>query len=420
MTIIMIVLSAAVPLYAQAVMLGDHELSSQGAIVIDFETGVVLFSHAENTRRVPASTIKILTVLVIYDAIRAGLATLDTLVEISAAASEFSYDRTWSNVPLEEGAFFTIHDLLEVVLVRSACAAAVALGEAVFGSERALIRRMTDKAVSLGLQVSIHDSWGGSPDNRISARGLAVITRALITDHPEVLSITAKRNITFNGVTYGTSNLLLGQYPGLDGFKTGFTNPAGYCFIGTALRNGRRIITVTMGSSLQSRYPDTRAMLDYGFAVADKKIDEFFNIKRAHPSGANLVINGTEKPLTAYLIDDYHYFKLRDVAFLLNGTEKQFGVLWDAATGTGVLTSGPAYESVGGELASVADSRLYIRSNTKIIINEVLCAFEIYLIDDNNYFRLRDLAELFNFSAVWIGETGTVLIDTSAGYVEAA
>ena len=414
------VFGVAAPVYAQAVTLGDHELSSQGAIVIDCETGVVLFGLSENTRRVPASTIKVLAVYVVYDAIKAGKASLSTKAVISASTSEFSRDRTWSNVPLNEGASFTIRELLEVVLIRSACAATVALGEAVFGSEKNLITRMKEKATQLGIDVRIYDSWGGSPDNRISPKGLAEITRGLIRDYPEVLDITSKRNVTFNGVTYGTSNLLLGSYNGLDGFKTGFTNPAGYCFIGTALRNGRRLISVTMGSSLESRYPDTKAMLDYGFAVADEKIDIALGIKRAKPSDASLVIDGVQWPLTAYLIDDYHYFKLRDVAFLLSGTEKQFGASWDAETSTAVLTSGDPYESVGGELASVEDSRPYTRSGTVIYINDILCALEIYMIDNNNYFRLRDMAELFDFSAIWIDETRTVIIDTSEGFSNAA
>ena len=420
MLLMIAILGFAAPIYARAVTLGDHELSSQGAIVIDFETGVVLFGLSEDTRRVPASMIKVLAVYVVYDAIKAGKASLSTKAVISASTSEFSRDRTWSNVPLNEGASFTIRELLEVVLIRSACAATVALGEAIFGSEKNLISKMKEKASQLGFDVRIYDSWGGSPDNRISPRGLAEITRGLIKDYPEVLDITSKRNVTFNGVTYGTSNLLLGYYDGLDGFKTGFTNPAGYCFIGTAKRDGRRLISVTMGSSLESRYPDTRAMLNYGFEVADKKIDEFLGIKRAKPSGANLVINGVQWPLTAYLIDDYHYFKLRDIAFLLNETEKQFGVSWDETTHTAVLTSGYPYESDGGELTNIEDSRPYTRSGTVIYINGILCAFEIYMIDNNNYFRLRDMAELFDFSAVWIDETRTVIVDTSEGFSFAA
>ena len=428
--IVLMLAGASTPL-AAAVNLNGHELSSQGAIVIDFDTGTELFTLNSDVHRVPASTIKVLAVLAVYDAIKAGKSGLNSKSSISAGVAAFSTDRTWSNVPLAEGSSYTVQELLEVVMIRSACAATVALGEAVFGSEKLLITRMQEIAADLGVPVKIHDSWGGSPNNMISPAGLAIITRKLIMEYPEVLNITSKRTVTFNGASFGTSNLLLGEYEGLDGFKTGFTNPAGYCFIGTAVRDGRRLISVTMGSTLTSRYPDTRAMLDYGFSVADgmivvpeppelpeppanpeTPIYEF----RAEPSAANLIINGEVMPLPAYLIDDYHYFKLRDVAYLLNGTEKQFGVSYDAVTSTGILISGLPYESEGGELNDIENSRPYARSNTIIIINGYLCDFEIYIIDDNNYFRLRDLAELFDFSAVWIDETRTVVIETVYGW----
>jgi len=418
--IVVFLITFIAPLNAAAASIGEYELSSKGAVVMDFDTGIILFRHAENVRRVPASTIKILAVYVVFDAIKRGEISLDTVTKISSGTSEFSYDRTWSNVPLPEGSSVKIRELLDVVLVRSACAATVALGEALCGSEAALMTRMREKAASLGVEVRIYDSWGGSPNNSISPLGLATLTRGLIMDHPEVLNITSKRNVTFMGATYGTSNLLLGDYRGLDGFKTGYTDPAGYCFIGTAKRDGRRIITVTMGSTLQQRYPDTRAMLDYGFAVADSVIDEYNKVGKALPSTANLIINGDEMPLTAYLIDDAHFFKLRDVALLLSGTEKSFGVSWDAASGTGMIISGLPYISEGGELSPVSDARPYSPTNTKIYVNGILCEFEIYLIDDNNYFKLRDLAEIFDFSAIWIGETRTVIIDTSEGYSNAA
>ena len=283
----------------------------------------------------------------------------------------------------------------------------MALAQAICGSESAMLTRMTQKAGQLGVDVVVKDCWGGSPDNRISALGLAVIARGLLADYPEVLEISSKKTIDFNGASYGTSNLLLGEYEGLDGLKTGFTNPAGYCFLGTAQRGEKRLIAITMGSTLKARYPDIRALLDYGFSIS----------AGAKPSTANLVINGVEMPLTAYLIDDYHYFKLRDVAFLLRGSEKQFGVVsWDPVTATATLESGASYEPDGGELRAVPSLRPYVPTNTTIYYDGELCGFDIYLIDDNNYFRLRDLASIIDFSAVWIGDTRTVIIDTTMGW----
>ena len=402
-----IIISVAAPVFAAAVSIGDYELSSQGAIVMDVGTGEVLFEHNADVRRVPASMMKLLAIYVVYDALKSGKAKLSDAIVINTAISDFSYDRTWSNVPLPVGMSVTIGELMEVVLVRSACAATVAMAEAVFGSEAAIISKMQSKATALGIKATIKDCWGGSPDNSISPRGFAVMTRGLLLDYPQILEITSKKSVTFKGVSYNTSNLLLGEYQGLDGLKTGFTNPAGYCFTGTAIRDGHRLIAITMGSSLSSRYPDVRAMLNYGFSLYEK----------AQISTANLVIDGVSVPLTAYLINDYHYFKLRDVAFLLNNTEKQFAVDWNPDTRTAILTSGALYMPDDKVLLPVENYRPYANSDTTIMYDGEICSFEIYLIDDFNWFRLRDLAAMIDFSAEWIGETRTVIIDTTQGYI---
>jgi len=412
---IVIALSLVTPVYAGAAFVGKTEISSKGAVVVDFDTGIMLYGHNENTRVVPASTIKILAVLVIYDAVKAGEISLDSTTRIRQKTSEFSLDRTYSNVPLPEGTSVTINELIEVVMIRSACAATVAMGEALCGSEAAFLRRMRDRATQLGVTVRVYDCWGGSPDNRITPLGMATLSRTLIMEHPEVLSITSKRSVTFKGVTYNSSNLLLGEYTGLDGLKTGFTEPAGYCFIGTARRAGRRIIAVTMGSTLQSRYPDTRALLDYGFANAEKAIEKYYNKnpQNARPSSANLILNGETMPLSAYIIKDSHYFKLRDIAFLLRETELQFEVVWSAANNAISLTSGVPYTATGSEMKLPFDgSRPYKPTPSKIYYDGVVYSLEAYFIDELNYFRLRDLGELMGFGVDWEGETRTVIINT--------
>ena len=410
-------LTLVVPLYTEAALVGEKEISSQAAIVMDVETGVVLYSHNADAQRVPASITKLMSAYVVYDAIRAGETKLDAAVKISKSVAEFSRDWEYSNVPLSESTTVTVSKLLEVVLIRSACAATVALAEHISGSEDAFVRRMNQKASSLGFEAKFHDSYGGSPDNRVSARGLAILSRALIREFPEILNITKKSSVSFNGQTYNSSNLLLGDYAGLDGLKTGYTVPAGYCFVGTALRNGRRLIAVTLGSTLSSRYPDTRVLLDYGFSVADRMIAEQQNSsKMTAPSSANLVVNGTATPLTAYLIDELHYFKLRDIAFLLNSTSVQFEVTWSDALKTAYITSGEPYTAIGGELsAAAAGSRPYAPTTSSIYFNGAERAFEVYLIDNSNYFKLRDLAELLEFEVGWVPATRTVTINTQDG-----
>ena len=416
--ILAIILSVtlAVPITAEAALVGEREISSQAAIVVDVETGVELYEHNADAQRVPASLTKLMAVYVIYDAVRAGEISLDTQARISRSTSSFSYDWEYSNVPLLEGSTVSIIRLLEVVIIRSACAATVALGEALCGSESAFVARMNQTASRLGITARFYDCYGGSPDNRISARGLAILSRELVRDFPEILNITSRRTVTFNGVTYNSSNLLLGEYSGLDGLKTGYTVPAGYCFVGTAQRGGRRIISVTLGSTLSSRYPDTRALLDYGFSVADSVIAEHNKNTLADPSSANLVLNGAETPLTAYIIDELHYFKLRDIALLLTGTDCGFEVTWDDSAKTASMISGMPYTAIGGEL-SVAESgpRPYIPTTSRVLFNGAERPLEAYLIDNSNYFKLRDLGDMLGFDVNWVPATKTVVINTPDG-----
>ena len=412
--IIVIVLLA--PLTTLAAKVGDTEISSGAAAVIDFDTGTMLYGYNENVQRVPASTLKILAAYVVYDAVKAGELSLDTKVLISKGTSEFSNNKVYSNVPLPEGASYTLRQLMDVVMVRSACAATVAMGEALCGSEKAFVARMKEKATQLGVEAKIYDCWGGSPDNRISALGMAVLTRGFIMDHPDILTVTSKRTITFDENTYGTSNLLLDKYTGLDGFKTGFTNPAGYCFIGTAKQGGRRIISVTMGSTLELRYPDTSALLDYGFSITNKAAADY-----ANPSSANLILDKETRPLNAYIINDYHYFKLRDIAYLLNGTTKQFQVMWSRTDNTVNLTGGVPYTADGSELKlPFSGLRRFEPTPSMIFFNGAQHQFEAYLIDGYNYFRLRDLGDLIGFTVDWEDKTQTVIVDTAPINMEAA
>ena len=445
-----IVLAIIAPIYAQAATVDGRQISSQAAVVIDFETGLVLYGHSQDAQRVPASTLKLVTAHVILDAISAGELTMDTVTRISADTSEFSRNREFSNIRLAAGAQLTIRQLLEFSIVSSACAATVALAEALSGSQRAFLTRMNSLATRLGIQARFYDCWGGSEENRISAYGMAILTRSLIDEHPEILVIATKRSVSYNGTTYSNTNAMLGQYDGIDGMKTGFTTPAGYCFIGTAQRGDRRIIAVTLGSTQSSRWSDTRILLDYGFSVVDRMVEEFFaddnpgdddaddeigdetdaedggndehgieNGMETYPSSANLVLDGVETPLAAYLINDAHYFKLRDIMFLLIGTEKQFGVeLWDSDSKTGYLASSLSYTAVGGELSELSGPRPFMPTNSRIFFDGIECDVEIYLIDDNNYFKLRDIAIIMDFFVFWDNDTRTIIMDTTMEYEE--
>lgn len=414
---VVVALSVIAPVQASAASVGGVEITSKGAVVIDFETGITLYGYNENTQRAPASMIKVLAAYVIYDAAKAGEISLDTSVRISKSISENVgklQKLGYADMPLPEGSSFKIRQLMEIVLVRSACTATIAMGEALCKTEKAFIARMKDKASQLGVETRLSDCWGGSADNRISPLGMAKVTRGFISEHPEVLEITSKKSITFNGVKYTSTNELLGDYSGADGFKTGYTDPAGNCFTGTAKRGERRIISVTMGSSTgKTRFADSRALLNYGFSVADKMVADYYKTIFANPSSANLILDGEGMPLSAYLINDSHYFKLRDIAFLLSGTDVQYDVMWNSEDNSVVLTSGLPYSSIGGELSLPFEgARPYKPTSSKIFYDGEEYEFEAYFIDDYNYFKLRDIGALMGFEVDWENETRTVIINT--------
>ena len=412
-----IVFALLLPVQAMAASVGGSSITSQGACAMDFETGLLLYGHNERTQRVPASMTKLLAAYVVYDAIGEGVINLNSQTQISRGVSELSYNWEYSNVPLPEGITVTIEELLEVVLVWSACAATVALGEAIYGSEEALVTRMNDRVASLDINAVFYDSYGVSARNSISPLGMAHLTRNLILDHPEILTITSKRSITFRGTEYINTNRLLGEYSGIDGIKTGYTDAAGYCFTGTAQRDGRRIIIVTMGSTQASRFQDTRILLDYGFEVADDVISEH-NTIMASPSNAFLILNNVPTPLSAYLIDDSHYFMLRDIATLLDGTQKQFNVTWDPVERVVHISTGVGYADSDGNLSNPGiEPQPCMRTPSGIMLDGVEFELEVYLINDSNYFKLRDIGDLIGFDVGWVPEIRTILISTFTGCV---
>lgn len=138
----------------------------------------------------------------------------------------------------------------------------------------------------------------------------------------------------------------------------------------------------------------------------------------ATPTASTVLVNGEKKAFDAYNIEGSNYFKLRDLAYVLNGTDKQFEVGWDAAANAISLTSGKAYTAAGGEMAaqeSPAQAEA-VRSSSKILLDGAEVALTAYTINGNNYFKLRDLGQAFDFGVGWDGEAQTISIDTSTGY----
>ena len=255
-----------------------------GAITIDAATGAVLFEDNADGQNPPASMTKLMTFAVVRDKLTDGTLTLDTPVQITAADSKMG----GTQVYLDPRETFPVGELLHAMMIQSANDAAHALARAAAGSVPAFVDLMNAKARALGMnQTTFRTPHGLPPASRRVADGdlttprdFALLCRHLV-QHTDVLSYTAVRERDFGaGRTGGpihmrNHNNLLGKIPGVDGLKTGYTQSAGYCLSATAERNGRRIITVIMGSFGPGRTIDkgrardlkTIELLDQGFAA---------------------------------------------------------------------------------------------------------------------------------------------------------
>ena len=243
--------------------------AAESVFVMDGDTGEELYSYNGDTARVPASMTKVLTAYIVYEELEKGTITLDTPVKISHNVAVKSRDSSYPTaVPLTEGATYSVDTLLHLIMIPSASASCIAMAEHISGSESAFVTRMNQTAKSLGLTATYYNCHGAQP-NYITARSQAMLTKIFIDTYPDILRITKKSGFSFNGHYYNNTNHLLNTmapYEGLDGFKTGTISAAGYCVTTTAVRNGRRVISVVMKSTSDAqRFADSRQLLDYGF-----------------------------------------------------------------------------------------------------------------------------------------------------------
>ena len=239
------------------------------AIVIDAETGLVLVANNERVRRQPASMLKMMTELIVLDHIADGDLKMDEIVTVSANASRMG----GSQVYLAHNEVFTVEELLEALAIHSANDAAVALAEHLAGSTLAFVDLMNMKAMDLGLLDtefhSVHGlpaGWGQKPD-LTTARDMAILGQELVK-HPRALVWASTKTAPFRDgkFTLYNPNKLVGTYRGLDGIKTGYTGPAGFCVTASAIQKGRRLISVVMGCpSDRARATETTRLLTYGF-----------------------------------------------------------------------------------------------------------------------------------------------------------
>ena len=238
------------------------------AILLEAETGRVLFEQNADQPLPPASVTKIMTILLVMEAVQAGSVKLDDTVTASTRASSMG----GSQIYLKEGEQMPLEDMLKAVIIASANDCAVALAEHVAGSEEVFVARMNERARQLGMTNTNFENTNGLDDtaqNHVtSARDIAIMSRELIK-HEKVLEYSSRWMDTVRNGEFGLTNTnrLVRFYQGITGLKTGSTAKAGFCVSATAERDGLSLIAVVMGSpSRDERNATAKALLDWGFA----------------------------------------------------------------------------------------------------------------------------------------------------------
>ena len=234
------------------------------SIVVDAGTGQVLQQVDATRVWHPASLTKLMTIYLAFGAVEAGQISLDEALVVSGSAAA----QPETKLGLREGKTITVAQAIKAVIVRSANDAAVLLGERIAGSENAFAAMMTAKARELGMTRTIFHNATGLPDDGqvTTARDMALLARALLRDFPQQYPIFASTSLQWGGHTLATYNGLLSAYQGADGLKTGFTCASGYNLVGSALRDGRRLIGVVLGGrSSGERNGMMARLLDAGF-----------------------------------------------------------------------------------------------------------------------------------------------------------
>ncbi len=242
---------------------------SESAILVEPTTGKVLYEKDADTRRAPASMTKIMSMILIMDAISNGNLSLDDKVMISENASSMG----GSQVYLNTGDSYKVEELLKSIAIASANDAVVAMSEKIAGTEEKFVEMMNNKCQELGCtNTNFMNPHGLDQDNHYSsARDMALMATYLVTKHPEILNYTSiyedyLQKPDGSNTWLVNTNKLVRFYKDVDGLKTGFTSTAGYCLTSTAKKNNMRLVGVVMGvDSPDNRTSDTVKMLNYGF-----------------------------------------------------------------------------------------------------------------------------------------------------------
>ena len=261
---------------------GEQLIEAPSAVLMEKETGTVIYSRDPDTRRSPASITKIMTLILIFDAIENGILHLDDTITTSAYAKSMG----GSQVFLEEGETQKAETMIKCIVIASGNDASVAMAEHLSGTEQAFVEQMNKRAAELGMKNTHFADCCGlteSRDHYTTAYDIALMSRELITRYPQILTyssiwmedithVTRKGSSRF---TLTNTNKLLRSYEGCKGLKTGSTSIAKYCLSAVAERNGVTLIASVMAApDPKTRFRDAASLFNYGFSKCTLYLDE--------------------------------------------------------------------------------------------------------------------------------------------------
>ena len=258
------VASAMLALLLLATVARADTTIAPNAILIDGTTGTVLLEKNADEPLPPASMSKLMTVLMVFERLNAGVLSIDQTFPVSRKAWKMGGSKTFVRVNRR----VSVGDLLRGVIVQSGNDASIVIAEGISGSEEAFSDAMTARARELGLvSASFRNATGWPhPEHVISARDLARLAQILVTEFPEQYAMFAEREFEFNGIKQRNRNPLLGRVPGADGLKTGHTNVSGYGLTASAERDGRRLYLVLNGlQNSRARAREAERLIEWGF-----------------------------------------------------------------------------------------------------------------------------------------------------------
>lgn len=244
------------------------EVNARAALLMEKSTGQVLYEANAHAPLELASVTKVMTMLLIMEALEAGTITKETMVPVSATAAGMG----GSQVYMEEGEEFSVHDMLKAIAVASGNDACVAMAEYLAGSESAFVEKMNARAAELGMEDTVFCNCTGLPaeGHHSSAYDIALMSRELILRHPDIRTYTTIWMDTLRDGDFqlANTNKLVRYYEGATGLKTGSTDAALYCLSATAEKEGMELIAVILGAPTSNdRFEGAKALLNYGFAT---------------------------------------------------------------------------------------------------------------------------------------------------------